>query len=511
VQGNLTQQQLPDVIQALGRDHENGVLQLSRDNVSKRIYFGRGSMVFARSTVHSDRLGEMLVRKGELTRSNLALASNKMRARREKLGTTLVSLGLMSQHRMQARLVEQVRGIIQSLFTWREGVFRFQQESDFVETEVPLDLPTVPIILEGTRLMKPEAVRAAVGDVARVATYTKDPRVIAHYANLTPEEGFVFSRVDGTVTLADIVSMSPLDEVDTLRCLYGLLASRFLEVGEKKSREVAPSEQKRQVPIEVFHQPPVRTLRTVAKPQRDPATASTAAARRVQEDIEEKLQSLSTGTYYDWLEVHRKAAPKDLKKAFTTLIMKYHPDRHPPEIVAAVGKKLEAILTKVSQAQQTLCDPQSRRRYDNSLRTEAPKGEVNAKPSVPPKPEPRPPTSSENMAERYFREAKKYFAQRDFYEAVKLMEEAVRIDTSKVRYQCLLAQSLSRNPKWRRNAEEHFKKALGLDPFDTESLVGLAELYEAVGLARRAQALYAEAVEIDPGNAIFRMKLTALE
>ena len=91
------------------------------------------------------------------------------------------------------------------------------------------------------------------------------------------------------------------------------------------------------------------------------------------------------------------------------------------------------------------------------------------------------------------------------------MEEAVGIDASKVRYQCLLAQSLSRNPQWRRNSEEHFKKALGLDPFDTESLVGLAELYETVGLTRRAQTLYSEAIEIDPGNAILRMKLTALE
>ena len=112
-----------------------------------------------------------------------------MRARREKLGTTLVALGLMSEHQMRTRLADQVRGIIHSLFTWNEGVFRFQQESSVVETGVVLDLPTVPIILEGTRLMEPEAVRAAVGDVGRVATYTKDPRVIAHYANLTLKKG----------------------------------------------------------------------------------------------------------------------------------------------------------------------------------------------------------------------------------------------------------------------------------------------------------------------------------
>lgn len=507
MQGNLTNDQLPDVIQSLRRERESGVLQVSRDDTSKRVYFGRGSMVFARSTLHSDRLGEMLVRKGELTRSNLALASNKMRARRERLGTTLVALGLMSPHRLQTRLAEQVRGIIHSLFEWSDGEFRFQQESKPFEPDVALDLPTVPILLEGTRHMDPDKVRAGLGELARVVSNTKDARVITHYANLSPEEGFVLSRVDGTATLSDILLMSPLAEIETLRCLYALMSSGFLEVGAK-SREVAPSAQKRQEPIEVFHGPTTRS--TVAK-KRASRPTSTVADLRTEQDIEAKLHSLSTGTYYDWLEVHRTAETKELKKAFATLIMKYHPDRHRPEILESVGNKLEAILAKVTQAQETLMDAQSRRRYDNSLRTEAPKGDAAATSSVPPKPEPKPPTPSENMAERYYLEAKKFFAKRDYHEAVKLMEEAVGIDASQVRYQCLLAKALARNPKWRRSAEEHFKTALGLDPFHTDSLVGLAELYETVGLARRAQALYSEAVEIDPGNAILRMKLSALE
>jgi curved DNA-binding protein CbpA len=510
VQGNLTRDRLPEVIQSLGRERESGMLQVSRDDVSKRIYFGRGSMVFARSTLHSDRLGEMLVRRGELTRSNLALASNKMRARREKLGATLVSLGLMSQHQMRSRLQDQVRGIIHSLFTWKEGDFRFQPESSVPGTDVPLDLPTVPIILEGTRLTAPEVVHAALGDMERVVTNTKDPRVVAHYANLTPEEGFVLSRIDGTATLANIVSMSPLAEEETLRCLYGLLSSGFLDLG-KKSKEVAPSTPKRRDPIEIFHRP---MTPSPARPRRERNPSPPAPSREdglVHETIDEKHRALSTGTYYDWLEVNRTADTKEIKKAFATLIKKYHPDRHRPEVARAVGGKLEAILTKATQAYETLCDAQSRRRYDNSLRTEAPKGEVAATSNVPPKPEAKPRTPSENMAERYYREAKKYFTQRDYHEVVKLMEEAVGIDGSKVRYHCLLAQALSHNPKWRRTAEEHFKKALALEPFDTESLVGLAELYEAVGLARRAQALYAEAVEIDPGSAILRMKLTALE
>jgi len=492
-------------------------LQVSRDDVSKRIYFGRGSMVFARSTLHSDRLGEMLVRTGELTRSNLALVSNKMRAHRQKLGVTLVALGLMSEHKVQARLHEQVRGIIHSVFAWKEGAFLFQPQAVPVQSDLTLDLPTVPIILEGTRLMDHATVRAALGDTGRVVSSTKDPCVIQHYANLTPEEGFVLSRVDGTVSLAEIVSICPLAEEDTLRCLYGLLSSKFLEIGQK-TREVTPSQRQRQ-PIEAFHQ---RSQKHQRRPGLQPSTATkrespetdvplTPEQRWVREDIEAMHASVSSGTYYDWLAIRKTANQTDIKKAFSQLIKKYHPDRHRLSAIDTRGKQLDEIVTKVTEAYETLRDPQSRSRYDNSLRTEAPRGEgVVTRPKVV-KSENEPPKGKAKTAVHYFREAKKYFAKRDFHETVKLMEAAVELDGGKIRYHCLLAQALSRNPRWRKSAEEHFKTALCLDPFDSESLVGLAELYEAVGLNRRAQALYAEAVEIDPGSAVLRVKLRSLD
>ena len=507
VQGSLTQGRFPDLIQSLGRKGENGVLQVSRDETEKRIYFGRGSMVFARSNLHADRLGEMLVRRGELTRANLALASNKMRARRQKLGVTLVTLGLMSKRQVRARLEEQVRGIIRSVFAWEDGVFQFRPQPKPIVSPLKLDLPAVPIILEGTRLMDIGTVRKALGNLGRVVSYTQDPCVIQHEANLTPEEGFVLSRVDGVVSLEEIVSICPLAEEDTLRCLYGLLASGFLEMGQK-TREVTPSPERR-TPIEVFHhaRPPAAASRPEVPAPKVKEPELSPEERFVKDDIEAKCASLTGGTYYDWLEVKKTASQKEIKKAFSRMIKKYHPDRHRTPALAGVANKLETIVTKVTQAHENLSDPQRRNRYDNSLRTEAPKGEAVVRLPKSPPSSPKSPSSNERTAVRYYREAKQYFAKRDFHETVKLMEAAVELDGKKVRYHCLLAQALSRNPKWRKGAEEHFKAALALDPFDSESLIGLAELYEAVGLNRRAQALYNEAIEVDPGNAVLRVKL----
>jgi len=504
VQGNLVTDPFPNVIHTLGKDKANGVLQLSRNDIEKRVYFGRGSMVFAGSSLHSDRLGEFLVKQGKLSKAQLALASNKMRAQNSKLGATLVSLGLMNERTMESRVTDQVKGIIYSLFSWSDGQFHFDETPGPLSDVQRVDLPTVPILLEGTRHMDEGAIREAMGDLARVVNATKDPQVVAHYANLTPEEGFVLSRVDGAASLTEIVLISPLDETATLRCLYGLMTGGFLELG-RKSRAVAPFQTTERPPIESFHVPKTATIAEKATPP-----SRVAAPSALQAEIETKLQAVSNGTFFDWLELRRNASVKEVKKAFAAQIMKFHPDRSQSDD-PLLRQKLETIIAKLTEAHETLGDDTARKRYDNSLKSEAPKGEA-----LPPEP-PKPPAaeniesaSRQKLAERYFAEASRFYEERDYHQAIKLMEEATRLVPHGARYHRLLAQGLMKNPKWRKNAEDHFKTALSIDRFDAAALSGLAELYETVGLHRRAKALYAEAAQIDPANGSWTTKARTL-
>ncbi|HWC29644.1 MAG TPA: DUF4388 domain-containing protein, partial [Dehalococcoidia bacterium] len=80
MQGSLEQDQLPEILHSLAWSEESGVLQVTQDFTSKHIYFGQGSIVFARSNQHHDRLGELLVRHERITRTQLADASNKLRS-----------------------------------------------------------------------------------------------------------------------------------------------------------------------------------------------------------------------------------------------------------------------------------------------------------------------------------------------------------------------------------------------------------------------------------------------
>ena len=62
--------------------------------------------------------------------------------------------------------------------------------------------------------------------------------------------------------------------------------------------------------------------------------------------------------YYKILGVEKSASAEELKKAYRSLAMKYHPDRNPDNAEA------EAKFKELGEAYEALKDPQKRAAYD---------------------------------------------------------------------------------------------------------------------------------------------------
>jgi curved DNA-binding protein CbpA len=351
-----------------------------------------------------------------------------------------------------------------------------------------------------------DGVRRALGDFQRVLRHSENPLLLYQKISLKPEEGFVLSRVDGSSTVTDIATISPLGEEQTLRCIYGLVSAGVLDLegGGVAAPAAVPEEH---VEIPGPEATPLETEPAVVTQDIGPSAEDQA----IYDEITAKHASLATATYYDLLGVTMTSSDAEIKKAYYAMAKKYHPDRHHSPYLQDVHGLLEELFVKITRAYQKLSAPLERRRYDAGLRTEAPRGEgATAAPTQRPSPkstEPAGPSPTEKMAEVRYREGKRYYEEMSYFDAIQCLREAVRLNPTKASYHKLLANSLAKNPHWLKEAEEHLQKAIEIDRFDVESYVGLGEIYDKSGMTTRSQRMYQRALELDPNNEIAQEKL----
>ncbi|MFQ5791760.1 MAG: protein kinase, partial [Acidobacteriota bacterium] len=509
LQGSLSEKTLAEVIRELYVNRKTGILHIKRDGVTKRVYFKKGSIIFANSDVNADRLGEFLIRIGEIERSTFDLASQVMKDTGKRFGKTVVDLGYMSDDKMNGLVIQQIEAILFSLFDWDSGQYNFERLDNPVEEDIVLNLSTADTILEGIRRMSsPETIRRALGDLQRVLRHSENPLLLYQKISLTPSEGFVLSRVDGTTTVADIASISPLGEEETLRCVYGLVSAGVAELAKKESGRTSrfrrPSKEKVAIP-----KPEAASLGSEprAEPESSGPTPEDLALRN---DITTKHASLATATHYDLLEITPTADDVEIKKAYYAMAKKYHPDAHHSPHLRDLHGLLEELFVKMTAAYQLLSNRLERQRYDSSLRTGP--GQKTTSPEVGPSTPPPPSGASRSaspkaMAEARYREGKRHFDDMSYFDSIQCLREAVRLNPGKPSYHRLLAKALMKNPKWYKEAEEHFLAALEKDEFDVSSYLGLGELYEGSGLTTRARKMYGKALEYDPDNEVAQGKL----
>ena len=237
LQGSLTERGVADIIRDIQTNGKTGILHLERDEFSKRLYFLDGSIVFANSDVDSDRLGQVLLSTGIIDGPSYERAVRAMKKTRRRLGRTLVALGNIQEDRLDQTICEQIQRIIYSVFSWESGEYKFETIDKPVEDDLARTLSTDEIVLEGVRSMATAStIRHAIGDPDRILQNVEGVAVDEKNVTLTASEGFVLSRVDGKTSVAEIAAISPLDDDETFRCIYGLISTGILRLDDTKGK-----------------------------------------------------------------------------------------------------------------------------------------------------------------------------------------------------------------------------------------------------------------------------------
>ena len=152
--GNLIETPFSDVIAVLRRQKATGTLTCGAGTDEKSLFVKNGHIIFATSKDERDRLGEIMVKNGRITRGQLerALKLHQKSAGLKKIGAIFVENGFVSPKDLFNGLKMQVRGIIHSLFLLTEGPYNFEEH--LPADIIPLQINMEEVLREVIQQMK---------------------------------------------------------------------------------------------------------------------------------------------------------------------------------------------------------------------------------------------------------------------------------------------------------------------------------------------------------------------
>ncbi|MCM2271877.1 MAG: DUF4388 domain-containing protein [candidate division Zixibacteria bacterium] len=252
--GNLRTVSFPDILQLLATGKKTGILECKTSSRQKEVAFRDGNIIYASSVNASeDLLGNMLLKRGKLSKADLERAITLHKQTGRQLGTTLIDMDLFDKEEIGIVLKMQIEEIVYNLFSWREGEFIFHENAQPRNAPFVLDMDTMNVIMEGTRRIDEwtEIQKVLPPDDAlfRIA---KAPKSEDEDISLSVDEFRMLSLINGERTLPELLDMSPMGEFVTCRAFYRLIVNGLIEVAGTAVAQPQVQEDEEEVALSII-------------------------------------------------------------------------------------------------------------------------------------------------------------------------------------------------------------------------------------------------------------------
>jgi CheY-like chemotaxis protein len=327
--GDLGDLPAPRLLALAARARLRGRIDFSAEEV-RSLYFEDGRVVGATSALPSERVEDLAVRIGLVTRDQyrqVAGAPSTLPTRRAAL--VLLERGFLKPNELTGLVRRRTEEVVFALFAETEGRFRWVDAEVPPDERIALERGTLALVLEGVRRRwLADRVDAFLGGPATLVSPAPDGPT-AEELGLAPGEVRAIALADGLRTLDEIVAASPLDPLTTRQVLAGLVLVGALSVRVHRAGR--------------------------------PASAASAAIDLAR--VREKLDQVRRADYFVILGVGRLCTPHEVRDAAERLFAEFDPGRFAAMKDESLLEKLEEILRVVADAREVLADERLREEY----------------------------------------------------------------------------------------------------------------------------------------------------
>jgi curved DNA-binding protein CbpA len=329
---------------------------------------------------------------------------------------------------------------------------KFQEKEEFVEEHLFSKIEIPDLIEEGIRRLKYDPSIKKFMEKKHLFPGGKE-----YLDRITQKEKDLLDKIDGKLTSKALLHSTDFGPEFFWKALYLLYALGLIDDKRKKKVSVKKEKEK----------------------------------RVILEDIEKKIkevvalsEKISEMNYYQILDIPENAPQDKIKKAYFELARKYHPDSFGEDVSSDNREKIDDVFTHVTRAYHAISSTGKKQVYESARET----------------PEEEKKVETEAKAEKRFRQGKTLYNQGRYEEALVTVEEAVRLKRTSGDFFLLYAMIESKVPQFKQKAEDDFKKAIELAPFNPETYMGLGIYYKQEGLPIKATKMFKSALRLDSGH-----------
>ncbi len=229
LRGNLRDFTITQLLNLINLASKTGTLVVDGASEQAFISFREGKLAYARVGKEDGSLAAVLHKANKINANQYrAIADRAGQMTDKELGLLLINAGYVTQEDILLNLQGYFTDVVRRLFTWVEGIFRFENDMLPPDDRINVKLDLENIIIEGSRQLRElEQLKDEIPSLEMALKFTERPLT---NVNLSVDEWKVVKFVDPKNTMRQIAGTNKLTEIEIRRIVYGLLQAGLVEL-----------------------------------------------------------------------------------------------------------------------------------------------------------------------------------------------------------------------------------------------------------------------------------------
>ena len=483
-EGLLDKLSVPQLLAQAWGARRTGRLRLARAKTELWIQVVDGSPVAVESKDDGNQLARVLESTGQIQLIDRRKLEQFAIDRECSQASAALALKLVDPAALYQAIRAEARERIAETFEWQTGAYQWSPDPATPPANAkPYDI----LVLIQSQLPKRWGSERLFTAVLAISQFCADiaprlRRVAMKLGEAGPAAAKVLQRLDGSVPLGRILGEATGDPL-AAATIFTLWHAGILRIGEAGTVLAYGSEF--EFEVEVARDPSTARIGSAAQVDeaRDPAAATaldpeTEALRR---DIESLAGKLGKLDHYAVLGLDLGAQTGEIKKAYFKAAKRYHPDSLVRKGLAGLEEKAARVFGRVSEAFETLTNPDKKSAYDRGASSEP---EID--------------TARLAQAETSYRKGEILIKMGNFQGALEYLQPAVDLWPDEPAYQSALGWSLYKQPASDpAKARAHLERAHSQAPDEAVTMFRLGMVLRALGETGTANTLIARARSLE--------------